>query len=68
MCAEIYFFCITHSKLLHYTDDSRNDYSISFNVMTMMYNDMNMIITCTEHSHSPASPCLLHVVVMCLPP
>ena len=57
----------THSKRLHYTDESRNDNSISYNVMAMTYNDMNIKITFTEHSHSSASPCLLHVVIMCLP-
>ena len=70
-CVQKYNFFVhkrkTHSKLLHYTDESRNDYSISYNVMTMTYNDMNMKITFTEHSHSSASPYLLHVVVMCLP-
>ena len=60
-------FCVTHSRLLHYKDVSRNDNSISYNVMILTYNDMNMTITFTEHSHSSASPCLLHVVVMCLP-
>ena len=67
VCAEMSLFCKTHSKLLHYAHESRNDNSISYNVMTMTYYDMNIKITCTEHSHSSASPCLLHVVVMCLP-
>ena len=71
VCAEISFFVHkrkTNSKLLHYADESRNDNSIPYNVMTMTYYDMNMKITFTEHSHISASPCLLHVVVMCPPP
>ena len=55
-------------KLLHYADESRNDYSISYNVMAMTCNDMNMKTTFPEHSHSSGSPYLHHVVVMCPPP
>ena len=71
-CVQKYLFFVhkrkTNSKLLHYTDESRNDNSIPYNVMTMTYYDMNMKITFTEHSHISASPYLLHVVVMCPPP